>query len=68
MTILNTSTFLKSLDKVMSPILGHIHSTEVTRVINEFKFKSKGIFRCCQWILNTPVWHEQKLMTRLPEI
>lgn len=32
MTILNTQTFLKSLDKVMSPILGHIHNTEVTRV------------------------------------
>lgn len=48
MTILNTSTFLKSLDKVMSPILGHIHITEVTRVIQEFKIKSKGIFRCWQ--------------------
>lgn len=32
MTILNTQTFLKSLDKVMSPILGYIHNTEVTRV------------------------------------
>lgn len=68
MTVLNASTFLKSLDNVMSPILGHIHNTEVTTVIQEFKFKLKGTFRCCQWISDTPVWHEQKLMTRLPEM
>lgn len=53
MTILNASSFLKSLDKVMmSPILGHIHATEVIRVIQELTFKSKGIFRCCQQILD----------------
>lgn len=55
MTILNASSFLKSLDKVMSPILGHNHTTEVIRVIQELTFKSKGIFRYCQWILEKPV-------------
>lgn len=55
MTILNALSFLKSLNKVMSPILGHIHTTEVIRVIQELTFKSRGIFRCCQWILDKPV-------------
>lgn len=55
MTILNALSFLKSLNKVMSPILGHIHITEVIRVIQELTFKSRGMFRCCQWILDKPV-------------
>lgn len=54
MTILNALTFLKSLVKVMSPILGHIHNTGVIRVFKELTFKSRSIFRCCQWILDKP--------------
>lgn len=55
MTVLSALSFLKHLDKVMFPILGHIHNTEVIRVFQELTFKSKSIFRCCQWILDKPV-------------
>lgn len=38
MTALNASSFLKSLDKVMSSILEHIHDTEDVRGIQELTF------------------------------